>query len=149
MKALFAKADAMTLVAVDDDAQKVLTGIKIGEGLYLEYKRARNVAFHRKFFSLLRLAYDAWDPGDEHPKSFDAFRDDLLILAGHYDASYGIDGSVKLRAKSIAFASLDEAEFTKVYESVLDAVWDRIMRESGYADKAQVERNVNQLMGYL
>lgn len=149
MKALFAKLDAMTLVAADEDSQRILAGIKVGEGLYLEYRRARNIGFHRKFFSLLRLAYDAWDPGTEHHKSFDGFRDDLLILAGHYDASYGLDGSVKLRAKSISFAALDEAEFCMVYESCFDVIWDRIMQGAGYQDRAEVERTVNQLMGYL
>jgi len=149
MKALFAKLDSMTLVAADEDSQRILAGIKVGEGLYLEYRRARNIGFHRKFFSLLRLAYDAWDPGTERYKSFDGFKDDLLILAGHYDASYGLDGSVKLRAKSISFAALDEAEFSVVYESCFDVIWDRIMQGAGYQDRAEVERTVNQLMGYL
>ena len=43
--------------------------------------------------ALLRLGFDAWDPVVPEDtvgivKSFDAFREDILILAGHFDTVY-------------------------------------------------------------
>lgn len=155
MRAVFAKGTGNVLIPADPAAEQFIASLKLGSGAAVETKKVRNVRFHRKFFSLLQLAFDMWEPpGDKTwkgvpiRKDFERFREDITILAGHYDVSYALDGSVKMTAKSISFANCDEFEFEKVYQSVLDVVWDKILRESNFRSKAEVENVVNQLMAY-
>lgn len=155
MKAVFAKGVGNTLVPADPNAEKFIASLKLGAGATVEVKRARNIKLHRLFFSLLQLAFDMWEPkgektwkGEPIRKDFDRFREDVLILAGHYEASYSVDGSVKLRAKSISFANMDDLEFRDVYKGVLDVVWEKILREANFRSKEEVENVVNQLMSY-
>lgn len=51
-------------------------------------------------------------------KSFEAFREWVTIQAGFYTEHIYPDGSRGRRAKSIAFANMDEVEFQQVYKSV-------------------------------
>ena len=155
MRAVFAKGQGNVLIPADPAAEQFIASLKLGSGAAVEVKKARNIRFHRKFFSLLQLAFDIWEPTGEKMwkgvpirKDFERFREDITILAGHYDVSYALDGSVKLTAKSISFANCDEHEFESVYDSVLDVVWEKILREANFRSKAEVESVVNQLMAY-
>lgn len=155
MKCIFAKGQGNVLIPADPAAEQFIASLKLGNGASVEAKKARNVKFHRKFFALLQLAFDIWEPPGEKVwkgvpirKDFERFREDITILSGHYDASYGLDGEVKLTAKSISFANCDEHEFESVYQAVLDVVWEKILREANFRSKAEVENVVNQLMAY-
>lgn len=154
MKAVFAR-NGPYLIAADPQAEDFLASLKPGEGAVVSVKRHRNVRFHRKFFALLHLVFDVWEPAGEKTyrgetlrKDFERFREDILILAGHYEASYGINGQVRLSAKSISFAACDEDTFKGIYEAVLDVVWERILRDANFRSKAEVEMVVNQLMEF-
>ena len=155
MKAIFYRAPGDTLIPADEAAHALLASLKPGEGVSVEAKRFRNVQFHRKFFALLRLAFDAWEPeeprtwrGEALRKDFDAFRKDVLILAGFFDASYSVDGSVSLEARSISFSKCDELEFAAVYSSVLDVLWSRVLSDAGYSSPEHVDEVVMELLRY-
>lgn len=60
-------------------------------------------------------------------KSFDAFREWVTVQAGFYTEHFYPDGSRGRRAKSIAFANMDETEFQQVYKSVLNVLWNWIL----------------------
>jgi hypothetical protein len=77
----------------------------------------RNVAFHRKFFALLKLTYD----NQEHFNNFDELRQWLIMKAGHYKRVVTPTGQM-FQPKSIAFSNMSEEEFEEVYSSVLDEV---------------------------
>lgn len=153
MKCLMVKG-GNTLVPGDDAAREIVGKIKPGHGVWVDVKRPRNLPFHKKFFALLNLGFDHWEPeekqykGQPIQKDIRRFRGDTLILAGHYDAVFDINGNVKLTPKSISFASCDEDEFNRVYQSVLNVLWDRILRQANYKDKDEVENVVNQLMSF-
>lgn len=155
MKCAFAKAQGGMMVPADPAAEEFVRSIKAGAGMVVEVKKARNIRFHRKFFSLLQLAFDVWEPHGERTwngmavrKDFERFREDITILAGHYDVSYGLDGNVKLAAKSISFGNCDDLEFERVYNGVLDVVWEKILKEANFRSKEEVESVVCQLMEY-
>lgn len=155
MKGVFQKRPDGSLVPADDLAEKILTSIKVGEGLSLEAKKARNVRFHRKFFVLLNLAFEVWepDPCSRYAalgvrKEFEKFRKDIVVLAGHFIETWSLDGELTLEAKSISFANMDELEFREVYSSVLSVVWSRIMRHANYESEADVDRVVNELLRF-
>lgn len=152
---LLQKVSAGALVPIDDDGLRYLKRIKVGDGVRIEVKAARNIMRHRRFFALLNLAFDAWEPeevvdGTIAPqKNFESFREDILILAGHCDATYGIDGSVQFRARSISFANLpDDLEFEGVYRRVLNVVWEKILRQMRYASPEVVEEAVQRLIRF-
>jgi hypothetical protein len=155
MKAMFQKVQGGLLAPVCEQAMKFVDSLKLGDGVGVEATKARNIKFHRKFFKLIELAFDVWEPAGEHEyrgeklsKNIETFRRDILILAGHYTASYGIDGQVRLEAKSISFAKCDEYEFNDVYASVLRVVWNKILRHAHFASEQEVELVVNQLLAF-
>lgn len=155
MKCIFEKASGDVLIPVDENGKKLVAAVALGEGFSVEIKKARNIKFHRLFFALLNFAFEMWDPpesrefrGQKIQKNFDRFREEVLILAGHYEPTYSLDGSLKLEAKSIAFANCDEHEFKTVYSAVLDVVWERIFRQAHFRSKDEVEGVVAQLLAY-
>lgn len=155
MKATFVKVRGNLLSPADPYAEKLVRETKVGDGIWVEAKRQRNIKFHRRFFALLTMAFDLWQPpGDKTfngrpvEKHFERFREEVLILAGHYDAHYAMDGSVKLSARSISFAKCDEHEFNDVYQAVLGVVWNRILAEAGFRSEHEVEQVVSQLLAF-
>lgn len=122
----------------DDRAWKRFKGwmksLGAGEFFTLSYTRPRNPKLHRKFFAMLRHAFDHWEPralthnGQPVAKNFEAFREQVLILAGHYEQTFALDGTVQLRAKSIRFDKLDDDdEFARIYESVLLVLLEHVL----------------------
>ena len=55
-------------------------------------------------------------------KNPERFRKDVIILAGYFDATYRLDGDVRIEAKSISFASMSEDEFEKLYSATIDVI---------------------------
>lgn len=135
-----------------DDAD-LMKSIPLGSLLECEFSKKRNPQFHRKFFALLNLGYEYWSPpkaewrGFEAVKNFDVFREQITILAGFRDVTYNLDGSVKVKAKSISFAKMDDAEFQNVYSKVLDVIWNKVLN-TVFENRQQLDNAVNQLMGF-
>lgn len=145
-----------SLVPFDPKAEEFIRGLKAGDGVWVKVRKVRNAKFHRKFFALLNLAFDAWEPGEEGrtyrgqavAKNFERFREDVMILAGHYDVTYKINGDIRLVAKSISFGKMDELEFNDVYRDVFNVLWDRVLEKARFASREEVERIVNQLLAF-
>ena len=122
-------------IPADPATKEYDSKIKMGSILHGDFTKARNPQFLRKFFALLNLAFDYWQPGELNDKygsvekNFEQMREDLTILAGYYERHFRVDGSVRVKAKSISFASMDEDEFSKLYQAVLTVVLNKIMVE--------------------
>ncbi|EMG6374605.1 DUF1367 family protein [Salmonella enterica subsp. diarizonae serovar 11:k:z53] len=170
------KQSSGILIPVTPETSDILQSkIKLGAVLVAEFRQVRNPAFHRRFFALLNLGFEYWEPtggaisanerklvngyakflaaygGNEGAlldaaeqyleqianrrltngislcKSFDAFREWVTVQAGFYTEHFYPDGSRGRRAKSIAFASMDESEFQQVYKAVLNVLWNWIL----------------------
>jgi len=97
-----------------DDRHK----LAIGHKYWCEIKRARNYEFHKKFFALIKLAYDNLPEGLERrypsPKTL---RDDLLIRCGYTERVNSRQGMVDVAA-SIAFDKMGQDEFERLYADV-------------------------------
>lgn len=126
-----------------------------GEVIEIEAKLPRNSKFHRKFFALLNLAFEAWEPdrvrqqykGLPVQKNFERFRSDVTIAAGYFDQTFDLDGNMKLEAKSIKFASMDDADFEMLYSAVVDVVLGKIL--TTYKDRAELDDVVAQVMRFV
>jgi len=135
VKANFVKTREGYLIPVSEEDKELLDKIGAGEIVQLTYSRMRNYRFHKKWFALVNLAYDYWEPiplpDDPEKKwmrditperNFERFRKDITIRAGYYNAFYRIDGTVRIEAKSISWASMNEDEFEKLYSATIDVV---------------------------
>jgi Protein of unknown function (DUF1367) len=148
------KTPTGALVPADSTTTEFLAKLRVGAGLKGDFKRQRNPRFHRKAFALFKLAFDMWEApeleyqGQPVAKDFDQFRKDLTILAGHYSATVNLRGEVRLRAKSLNFANMDDTEFERVYRSILDAVWTRVLASKGYSSAAVVDSIVEELLRF-
>lgn len=113
------------LVPADDDAREYVRHMKTGEHVLCSMHFPRNPKFHRKFFAMLKFAFDHWTPprmfgGQVVVRDFDSFRKQLIIAAGYHRTIWMIDGErVQLEARSIAWAKMDEQEFERLYEAVV------------------------------
>jgi len=132
-----------------------VTNLEEGEILTVETKIPRNGRLLRKFFALLNVGFDAWEPdrkrktyrGIEVRKDFEQFREDVTILAGFYIQTFDLNGRMRLKAKSISFAKMDEAEFEKVYESVATVLLEKVLVT--YKGRAELDRVVAEIVNFL
>jgi hypothetical protein len=134
---------------------KMLIEKEPGEMLVLDFKFPRNPRFHRKFFALLNVGFDAWEPGRKHKtykgmaieKDFEQFREDVIILAGFYEQTFDLRGHMKLKAKSISFANMDDEDFNKLYSAVADVLLREVCTR--YAGREELDNVVEQITGFL
>lgn len=113
-------------VAYDSDHEKAKK-IKAGEPYDFEYHLPRNYKFHKKFFALLELAFN----NQEAYSNKEDMREDLIIEAGYYRLTENIHSQTVKKAKSISFSQMDEAEFSELYNSVVNVLiqWLKISKE--------------------
>jgi len=130
------KAANGILVPSDEEAQQELSKLKLGQPVRVTIVRQRNYHFLQKWFALINFAFDYWEPPEidgKHKvtpeKSLDRFRKDVTILAGYYDATYRLNGEVRIEAKSISFASMNEEDFEKMYSKTIDVVIRHVLPE--------------------
>ena len=122
------------LVPADNETSEWYEKIKMGETVRWPSppKKMRNVAFHRKLFALLNLAYEYWEPQEidtkwgKPAKNFDTFRKNLTVLAGYGHPVFNIDGSFKMEPDSISFGKMSQDDFDKLYSAILDKILERI-----------------------
>ena len=133
MEIYLSKAAGGYLIPADQQSAEAVAKLKLGQGVKVTMTRSRNIGHHRKLFALLNLAYEAWEPaeqiykGERVAKNFDQFRNDLVVLAGYGEASYNLRGEVRVRAKSLSFASMSQDEFESLYQSVVQVVLSKIL----------------------
>ena len=107
-----------------ENDQELLKTIKQGQPVRVKLTRVRNYQFMKKWFALLNLAFDYWEPPENHvgEKNFERFRKDIIILAGFYESYVRLDGSTRVEPKSISFAKMSEDEFEELYDKTLDVI---------------------------
>ncbi|MGR3303782.1 MAG: DUF1367 family protein [Candidatus Scalindua sp.] len=131
------------LIPATDQDKQLVDKIKTGEGITVKYSKKRKLWFHRKYFALLNLGFDAWEPDGE--KSFERFRKDIVILTGHYSLVTNIKGESRAEAKSISFGNMSEDEFEEVYSITIDVLIKHVMKNYTRDD---VDSVVNELLGF-
>ena len=109
----------------DSDSEKAKK-IPLNEPFVITYTKKRNIKFHRKFFALMNMIFD----NQEKYNSIEHLRKDLIIAAGYYDTRFNFEGVEILEAKSMSFSSMDEIEFSELYNRIIDVIvkyfnWDR------------------------
>lgn len=120
-----------------------------GEQYTAEIKLTRNPSFHRKVFAFFNFCFAHWcanRAGLEHmdeASQFDRFRKDLTILAGFYEQTVRMDGTVRTEAKSLAYANMEPDEFERCYSALINAAIKHVF--AGTKD----QQILNQLQSYF
>ena len=125
-----------------------------GEISFLDFVIPRNSKFHRKFFALLAVGFDAWEParkrksykGIAMEKNPEQFREDIIILAGFYEQTFDLRGKMILRAKSMKFAKIDNEEFENLYQAVVTVLLREVCHH--YKDRAELDSVVDRVIGF-
>ena len=188
------KQSGILIPATPETSEFLHSKVKAGAVLEGEFRQVRNAALHRKYFSLLNLGFEYWEPngGAVTPsettivnryagylalrvgngdiltayaeeffssvaerrasnvtacKSFDAYREWVIVSAGYYDIVNLPDGTQRKRAKSISFANMDDTTFSPLYNESLNVLW-RFILSRAFASKAEAENAAAQLMSY-
>lgn len=126
------RGPGMTLLPESEDDQDYVRTLKTGEVIHAEFRKRRNPKFHRKFFALLKLGFDYFEPALCHlegtdqvftpEKNPEEFRRWVIVKAGYYHVIGYPDGSVRLRAKSLKFSKMDQQEFEQLYSAAVDVL---------------------------
>ena len=140
------------LAPTDDKSREWFDKLKPGQVISGEFKKVRNYRFLKKYFALLKVGFDNWNPGEidskygTPEKNFDRFRADLTILAGFYETTIRLDGSVRIEPKSISFASMSEDEFEKLYSRTVDVLLKHVYGSDMTAD--EINETVDQYLRF-
>jgi hypothetical protein len=129
MKIEMVKHHGGLLSPANDIEQEKLSRFKTGELYTVEIKQTRNPAFHRKVFAFFGFCFEYWVSDRENlsaAKQFDVFRQHLTVLAGFYDTFYGIDGRVRVEAKSLSYGSMSQSEFEECYHALINAAMKNV-----------------------
>lgn len=154
MKGFFRKLPGGTLVPDNDETVEYLQKIKAGSVVSGEFAQPRNYLFHKRYFALLNLGFDAWTPQiAEHNglpvvKNFERFRKDVAIASGFYELTVNLKGDTRAEAKSISFGSMKEEEFNQLYQKTITLFLSKYQILCNYKDAAEVEETVNAILGF-
>lgn len=107
-----------------DDDFEVKRKLKIGNTYELTIREIRNPLFNRKFHAMIRIAWEYLPEAYlEKFGNIDNFRYMIEIKAGFCDMVYDpTSGRVIYRPKSTAFDKMNETDFEKVYNGVLNVI---------------------------
>lgn len=141
----------------DGDSAKAGDKHRVGERVTATVVKPRSNKFQRKFFALLRLAFDYWEPeqgdvpteykGVAVEKDFDRFRADVTILCGFYTPVWNARGELRLEARSIAFSEMEPEEFLRLYNTAIGVLLQLVMRAKGFTER-ELERAVDELLRF-
>ena len=125
---------------------------KTGDYIECKVSRPRNAQFHRKFFALMNYGFECFEPeakiwsGQVAQKSFTRFWKDVVILCGRAKVVLDIQGDVHMEADSISFASMDEDEFSALYERAITVLIERAILTNQNRD--EVNAVVEHMLGF-
>lgn len=119
----FYKRPDGTIGPTDEDSIEYLKKLGQGEVFQATVRKARNYRFLKKYMALIKTGFNC----QERYTTFEAFREEVTIRAGWYTTHIHMDGSASLHAKSVAFDAMDELEFEKLYQAVINVLLEHFV----------------------
>ena len=127
----------------DEDIEKVRR-FKVGAVIRCEVAQVRNYEFHKKWFALVKIAFDAWAETATRPQwkgedvlpNFDRFRRDLTVLAGFYKPVFNVRGELRMEPESISFAKMTPERFEELYSQTINVILEKILPKGQFTEAA-------------
>jgi hypothetical protein len=116
------------LLPVDDPGKAWFRKMPMGTTVTVKVTIPVNGKFRRKFFAMLHASYDNYDWQEVMTKwgpcktDFETFRKYVTCKAGFYEMVLHPIKGPQAQPRSIAWAKMKDAEFEKLYSSVLDVI---------------------------
>ena len=107
-----------TLIPICDKGVKVISQLKNGDEILVDYKKKRNVGNHRRLFSMLQGVVT----NSDHYKNVDNLLSMLKLKTGHFEIVISHKGEQLYIPKSIDFASMDEEQFKEFFSECIDVI---------------------------
>lgn len=122
------------LAPASDEAEEWLSKKKQGATILADVHEMRNGAYFRKWWSLVKYAYDEWSETCEPQEykgqpvlpDFERFRKDVTILAGFYRPTWNVKGELRVEAESLKWASMSEERFNELFNATLKALVEKV-----------------------
>ena len=115
---IYLKKSFYNLCPCDDDSLEKIKKLKTDETYYVDVKIARNYEFHKKYFSLMKLAYENQDKYED-PTSF---RYEVTMRAGFYKTHITSKGTTLFFPDSIAFDKMTAEQFEELFSKSVDII---------------------------
>ena len=147
----FQKINGHFLAALDQETVNSVEAMAEGAVLAGNFVKKRNPKFLRKFFALLRVGFDLWEPHEIDTdwgcpeKSFKQFRGQVTVLAGYGEPVFNLNGTFRMVPRSISFANMSEEEFSELYSNVIDVILKNI--PSNF-EREDIERAAEEILGF-
>jgi len=144
MKIEMVKLAGGVLSPVTEEEAEKLKRFRNGEQYQIEIKLSRNPAFHRKMFAFFGFCFEHWCADKagyqfmDREAQFNTFRNQLTVLAGYYTQTYKLDGSIRIEAMSLAYASMKPEDFESCYSAVINAAIKHVF--AGTTDEQIINR---------
>lgn len=150
MEVMLVKTPDGTLRGSLEADREAIKALPAARDIRAKITQHRNYLFHKKFMALVRLGFDAFEPADIRykdktitpEKNFDEFRRYIIVKAGYFDIIGYPDGSVKVRAKSISFASMEPEDFEKLFNKTIDVLLAEVLHTYTKDDIDRVLANI-------
>lgn len=120
MAKILAQKHLNSLRPVDDAGHDALRKIGNGEIVEIEFKKKRNVKFHRMFWALMSIVHENMD--HERYPTVEDLVSAVKIAAGLRTRIELPNGEIGFIPGSIAFHKMDETEFSAFYSRVCDLI---------------------------
>lgn len=105
--------------------RRTITALEIGATLKFSFKLPRSPKHHRYFFWKLAGLFDRQDRFEDSER----LRSWLTVGAGYADFVPGPDGQMVALPQSLAYESMDEAEFVDLAQKINTFLWTSYARE--------------------
>ncbi len=139
MKIRLKKAFGVLVPSLPEDEEK-MKGWTNEEIIEVNVRKPRNPKFHRKFFALVGLVF----ANQEKYTNREDLLVELKIRTGHYKEHINYEGLTIYIPKSISFEKMDELEFEKFYNKVIDVVLQNFMK----VDRNEMDRLIEEVLRF-
>jgi hypothetical protein len=152
---LLAKSPEGFLYPVDESETEKLNRFKAGRAIRVDITLAQNAGFHRRTLKLFRFCYETFMERNpewlEHKgkvvrPSFDRFRKDLVILAGHYHQVFDAEGNFHLVADSLSYEQCDQERAERIYSDCINAALKHVYQNT--RSEEWLRETVDQLLSF-
>jgi hypothetical protein len=115
--------------------------LKLNTGYVADIKPERDIQKHKKFFALLRIAWENLPERFDriYPDYRNSFRKAVQMMAGHTDQIILPNGLIQDIPKSIDFESMDDAEFKDLYNRCVDVILQHFLKGT---DNVELQKQI-------
>lgn len=151
MPTLYLTKTNQGFIPVDDLSVEIAEEIPYNTEYKAVLSRPRNYKFHQKFFVLLDVAFNLWDVEDIEFQSYivkknkEYFRKQIIIKCGYFTVNIDLNKRVRLEAKSISFANMEEDDFAKLYDTAINVILSDVL--TNYT-KEDLNEQVNRILRF-